>query len=355
MSSRYQLQKDENQATFYKLEPHSIISIPQVSETIVVDKMLHVKLFSFASPIPLPEWFRKGSDCCLKKKSMLENFPSYIRNFIDMKKLPDDILSELELIRYKKPVDRPKYSVNMLRYALLLRYTSVQAYKLLLQQFPLPSLSLLKKLTEGGIEPLKAAKVLLEQGDIGTDVVLLLDEVYLQKDSQYQDGELVGADNEGNLYKGVMTFMINSLKKSIPLVVKAIPEIKIEGKWLSEHIDNCITSLSSVGFNVCAVISDNHSTNVSAFKYLFNMYGNEQKGENIITHPSNPANRIYLFFDPVHLLKNIRNNLFNSQRFIFPSFKFDEFFDPIDVPSGEISWKLLHEIYDKDDKLPANL
>ena len=98
----------------------------------------------------------------------------------------------------------------MLRYALLLRYTSVQAYKLLLQQFPLPSLSVLKKLTEGEIEPLKAAKVSLEQGNIGTNVVLLLDEVYLQTDSQYQDGKLVDADNEGNLYKSVMTFMINS-------------------------------------------------------------------------------------------------------------------------------------------------
>ena len=54
-----------------------------------------------------------------------------------MKKSPDDILSELELIRHNKPVDKSKYSVNILRRALLLRYTSVQAYKLLLQQFPL--------------------------------------------------------------------------------------------------------------------------------------------------------------------------------------------------------------------------
>ena len=82
---------------------------------------------------------------------MLENFPSYIRNFVEVKKLPDDVLSELELFRYKKPVDKPKYSLNMLRYALLLRYTSVQPYKHLLKQFPLPSLSLLKKLIEGGI------------------------------------------------------------------------------------------------------------------------------------------------------------------------------------------------------------
>ena len=76
---------------------------------------------------------------------------------------------------------------------------------------------------------MKVAKVLLEQGKIGTDVVLLLDEVYLQKHSQYQNGKLVGADNEGNLNKGVMALMINNLKKSIPFVIKAIPERKIEG------------------------------------------------------------------------------------------------------------------------------
>ena len=136
--------------------------------------------------------------------------------------------------------------------------------------------------------------------------------------------------------------MISSLKKPIPFVIKAILEIKIGGKWLSEHIDNCITSLNSVGFNVSAIISNNHSTNVLAFKYLFNMYGNEQNNENIIYQPFNTANQIYLFFDPVHLLKNIRNNLFNLQIFIFASFEFDQFFDPIDVSGGEISWKLLH-------------
>ena len=172
----------------------------------------------------------------------------------------------------------------MLRYVLLLRYTSIQAYTLLLKQFPLPSLSLLKKLTEGGIEPLKAAKVLLEQGKIGTHVVLLLDEVYLQKDLQYQDGKLVGADNEGKLYKGVMTFMINNLKKSIFFVMKVIPEINSERKWRSENSDNCIISFDSVGFNVCAIISDNHSTNILVFKYLFNICRNKQKGENI-NHP----------------------------------------------------------------------
>ena len=36
----------------------------------------------------------------------------------------------------------------------------------------------------------------------------------------------IGAGKEENLYKSVMKFMINSLKKSIPFVMKAIPEMK---------------------------------------------------------------------------------------------------------------------------------
>ena len=85
------------------------------------------------------------------------------------------------------------------------------------------------------------------------------------------------------------------------------------------------------------------------------MYGNEQKGKNILNHTPNTANHINLFFDPVHLLKNICDNVFNSQKFILPSFKFNQFFDLIDLPGLEISWKLLHEVYDKDEKLPANI
>ena len=85
------------------------------------------------------------------------------------------------------------------------------------------------------------------------------------------------------------------------------------------------------------------------------MYGNEQKSKNILNHTPNTANHMNLFFDPVHLLKNIRDNVFNSQKFIFASFKFDQFFDLIDLPGIKISWKLLHEVYDKDEKLPANI
>ena len=54
-------------------------------------------------------------------------------------------------------------------------------------------------------------------------------------------------------------------------------------------------------------------------------------------------------------MKNIRSNLLNYKRFIFPSFKFDGFKDPINFPGGEIEWKFFHDFHEKDAFLEANL
>ena len=57
--------------------------------------------------------------------------------------------------------------------------------------------------------------------------------MYLQKGVQWHEGSLVGADRDGELYTGIMVFMIVSLKQSISFVVKACPEYKISGQWLA--------------------------------------------------------------------------------------------------------------------------
>ena len=54
-------------------------------------------------------------------------------------------------------------------------------------------------------------------------------------------------------------------------------------------------------------------------------------------------------------MKNVRNNLFNANKFVFPSFTFNVQEVVINSPDGYISWSDLHSIYDQDSKLPANL
>ena len=47
--------------------------------------------------------------------------------------------------------------------------------------------------------------------------------------------------------------------------------------------------------------------------------------------------------------------MFNSRRFIFPQFNFAEVYDNINLDAGEITWKLSHAVYDKDENFPGNL
>ena len=67
----------------------------------------------------------------------------------------------------------------------MLHYISLPAYQLLVKHFPLPLVSLLKRLSQGGLKPLKAVKLLLNERKIDKDIVLLTDEMYLQKELQF--------------------------------------------------------------------------------------------------------------------------------------------------------------------------
>ena len=51
-------------------------------------------------------------------------------------------------------------------------------------------------------------KKLREKGHISSDVILMVDEMFLQKEASYQSGDYVGGDEEGELYRGIACFMI---------------------------------------------------------------------------------------------------------------------------------------------------
>ena len=145
--------------------------------------------------------------------------------------------------------------------------------------------------------------------------------------------------------------MIVGVRKSVPFLFKAVPESKMEGKWLSGQIIETIQSLHEVGFHVRAVISDNHPSNVSAFNELFSKYGSESH-ENAILHHSRSNRRTYLFYDSVYLLKKVRNNLLNFRRYFF--FRNFIFLTLLVFLLGRFRGSC-HTLFDEDEKLQANL
>ena len=198
---------------------------------------------------------------------------------------------------------------------------------------------------------MKAAQALRENESISKDIILMFDEIHIQQTEEYVGGESFGCDEEGQLYKGVVCFMIIGLKKSVPYVIKAVPEIKLSKSILSEEILKSIESLQKIGFNIRAVVSDNHASNVAAFRDLSEKFSYEENKSKIFVS----SQAIYMFYDTVHIVKNLRNNLLCRKRFLFPPFSCSDLCEPITVAGGEVSWSLLHRVHEEDEKCQANL
>ena len=195
-----------------------------------------------------------------------------------------------------------------------------------------------------------AVKSLLEKVHLSQDCVLLVGEMYLQKGIQFHGGEYIGANENDEFYKGIMVFMITGLKKkTVPSVVKSSPEVTVNGEWLSQEILKSIFQLINSGFFIRAVVADNHSANVNAF----NIFKFEWDQTRYITLPTPPP--IFLFFDSVRLLKNIRISLLNKKKFVFPAFTFEISNISVSSKEGYITWSDLHKVYKKDNTLNDKL
>ena len=91
-------------------------------------------------------------------------------------------------------------------------------YRLLLHELPLPSILSLAKLKEGKIDSMKFLKTLLENGSLSKDRILIFDEMYLQKSTDYSGGQLIGMNENKECYRSVVSFMVVGLKKTVILV-----------------------------------------------------------------------------------------------------------------------------------------
>ena len=75
----------------------------------------------------------------------------------------NSLLNELNQRNVCKRQGRPPYLSSMIRYALHLRYMSLQTYRLLFEESPMLFLSLLNNIQQGGADALKALKTLYEK------------------------------------------------------------------------------------------------------------------------------------------------------------------------------------------------
>ena len=126
----YAFQKNDDHVVFYHLETN-VLNVPEVTDCVLVDRDLRVVLqgltFSFNTVVSS----RKVLSLYEKKYNAKLLKLYKIRGRTD--------------VQYSARAQRAQiFSSNVIRYSLL-RYTSLKTYRLLIKEFPFPSLSLLKK------------------------------------------------------------------------------------------------------------------------------------------------------------------------------------------------------------------
>ena len=137
--------------------------------------------------------------------------------------------------------------------------------------------------------------------------------MHLQQQVQFDGQTIIGCNEDLQMYKSILCFMAMSLT--------AIPISTLSSKIVSNGILNCLENLTYENFYPRAVISDNHRTNIYSFNYLMNTYPVPEKKYCMIN--SNTSLIVYLFFDTVHLIKNIRNNLIGARFFQIPQLQLE--------------------------------
>eukprot|EP00912_Choanoflagellata_sp_UC4_P001354 UC4_evm1s837 len=323
---------------------------PQVRACITVSPDRKVKLYYKSCPLPLPDSFRSTGRCILSRRSQLNDLYSHCL------RVGEGCLELLEEFRAAQFLSRRTYSAQMLRFCLHLRYTSKAAYLALADQVPLPSLSMLKKIVAGDLDPAKVLKFLIGAGAITKDVTLMYDEVFLSCMEEYSSGVVVGSDAEtGELFKGILTFMIVGIggQKGSSYVIRSVPEVKITGTLISEELKAILTTLDSAGLDVRAVVSDNHKANISAAGLT--LESNGQQKTDLKLDRGHGKSSPYIFYDTVHLMKSVRNNFYNAGMVTFPAFKASIDAIALDIPASFAAWDCIEKAHYRDQDLQCCL
>jgi hypothetical protein len=198
-------------------------------------------------------------------------------------------------------IGEKKYPTETLVRAFEYFSISRSAYSRMRNDYELPSIDTLTRLTSkvrnlGDDSFLK--NVYLNMEERQKSCFLLIDEVYVKPMLQYHGGRMYGKaiNDTGSLAKTVLGFMVVSLFGGPKFLYRMLHVQGLTTDFLFEQTNCIISKIRHNGGNPVAIICDGNRVNQSFFK----------KFDTI--NPWRTRDNIFLLFDFVHLLKNIRNN-----------------------------------------------
>lgn len=153
-------------------------------------------------------------------------------------------------------------------------------------------------------------------------VCLMMDEIHIKPGMDYKGGNVVGHayDNE-KCATSAYVFMVQSFLSTYKDVAHILPVKKINAEGLFRVIKKVIIGLENIGFKVICVSSDNNAINGKAMSNF-----NDPPMQSFkYKHPSDENRPLFFIYDPVHILKCVRNNWLNQknagQCMFYPDFE----------------------------------
>jgi hypothetical protein len=216
------------------------------------------------------------------------------------------------------------YSPQLTVLAYLINASSTAAYKVLLDQqiLCLPSTTTLEKVTRhvnsnSGLDNTSYLKLRVSKlNACETNVLLIMDEIYVAKRVEYSAGEVQGLTSDGAVASTLLAFMVKSLVCKYKDIVALYPMAKLTADKQNDCYKEVMALLHTIGLNVVALSVDNASTNRKF--YIDHLCGGSLQTSVTDAQTNQP---LFLIFDPVHDLKNLYNNFQSRKTFHCPPFE----------------------------------
>lgn len=236
-----------------------------------------------------------------------------------------------------------KWNQHTVKHSIMLQARGSSGYKYLrTNMFHLPCRQTLRAYTgkitgQVGVTPSVEKRLKMEKENLKDDRLLLgnleVDEMSIAKSKKYKRilGRKFGRCDMGGIVKAskqlankMLAFVFCGLQIPYKIPVAYFLVNKLTGEQQYKLTVHVIKKIEEIGFKVHTLCADNASTNRKMFA-LFNPSG---KMWPVVPHPVQPEDMeeeenpemksyrpLFLLFDPVHIIKNVRN-LLQSRTFL---------------------------------------
>ena len=217
------------------------------------------------------------------------------------------ILEQLKLLFITKKQHR--YSVEMFVMSYVMHATSSKAYERLCQEqiIMLPSMKTLRKITMGVDQRTRLDDSdylnirFLKLNFFDRNVLLMVDKIYPSKRVKSSGRQVFCLTESCAVAATALCFMIKSLASGYQDMVRIYLIKNLKAETQKACFDKVILLVYEIGFNVIGICVDNASANKKFFKdFLCNGALKASISNRYIDE------KIFLIFDPTHIIKNIR-------------------------------------------------